>query len=441
MVVGGNATKAEINLRLPMTIGRNKDAGLTIGHTMVSRIHCQLYELDNALVIRDNNSSNGTVLNGEKVREAVVKPGDKLIIGPLTFVAIYQHTGNFPSLTEEALKERSLKTEADETETSAIDDDTPSAIEERAASDLFSAAKTMKELPSDPEDMTINLDSPFADFEKDDADFLLPLDSEPDLDSLEITEEPSAEGSSDQLGDEKQFRFFIQIDHVGDLKSGSTIRAAGKPAGTVTDIKKIDINGITLFQVELCVPESLGELLYDDMHVSVLFDSNADAVLEIHSPGETGKPLTADCIVEINPEEDDSVLDEEALLGTDSVLGGGSDSLVDELLDEIPDAEDIGPIESVDTKAHEINQDIDAHDLDIFNDDSSISEGNVLESASEGGEHKSDLSGFDEDGESGVDPDSDPASDVNAFFAAFTDDDEEEAGSSNANAFNPETDL
>jgi predicted component of type VI protein secretion system len=98
VVVGGNATKGEIRLRLPMTIGRTKEAGLCIAHPMVSRLHCTLYELDGAIVIRDNNSSNGTLVNGERISESVLRPGDKLAVGPLTFVAIYRHAGAFPSV-------------------------------------------------------------------------------------------------------------------------------------------------------------------------------------------------------------------------------------------------------------------------------------------------------------------------------------------------------
>ncbi len=98
VVVGGNATKGEVNLKLPMTIGRTKDAGLSIAHPMVSRLHCTLYEMEGAVVIRDNNSSNGTFVNDQRISESVLRPGDKLTVGPLTFVAIYKHPGRFPQI-------------------------------------------------------------------------------------------------------------------------------------------------------------------------------------------------------------------------------------------------------------------------------------------------------------------------------------------------------
>lgn len=98
VVVSGNATKGEVKLKLPMTIGRAKEAGLSIAHPMVSRLHCTLFEMTGAVVIRDNNSANGTYINDQRISEAVLKPGDKLTVGPLTFVAIYKHSGKFPTL-------------------------------------------------------------------------------------------------------------------------------------------------------------------------------------------------------------------------------------------------------------------------------------------------------------------------------------------------------
>jgi pSer/pThr/pTyr-binding forkhead associated (FHA) protein len=38
------------------------------------------------LKIRDLGSRNGTYLNGQRVQEAVAKPGDHMKVGPLTFV-------------------------------------------------------------------------------------------------------------------------------------------------------------------------------------------------------------------------------------------------------------------------------------------------------------------------------------------------------------------
>lgn len=100
IVVGGKANRAEVKLTLPAVIGRGRDANLTVAHSTVSRRHCLLYEKEGALIVRDNGSLNGTVIEGERITEAVLRPGDTLTVGPLTFRAEYEHFGVFPDLSE-----------------------------------------------------------------------------------------------------------------------------------------------------------------------------------------------------------------------------------------------------------------------------------------------------------------------------------------------------
>jgi len=52
----------------------------------VSRRHCQLSQNDEALNIRDLDSKAGTILNGKRISEATIRPGDYITIGPLTFL-------------------------------------------------------------------------------------------------------------------------------------------------------------------------------------------------------------------------------------------------------------------------------------------------------------------------------------------------------------------
>src|SRR5689334_5822909 len=96
IVIGGKANKSEIKLKLPTTIGRSRKADLTIAHPKVSRQHCQIFERDGVLVVRDNGSLNGTLIDNDRITEAILKPGDKLTVGPLTFVAVYEHSGPLP---------------------------------------------------------------------------------------------------------------------------------------------------------------------------------------------------------------------------------------------------------------------------------------------------------------------------------------------------------
>lgn len=91
IVVGGRADKAEVPLKLPALIGRGRDAQLTIAHTTVSRRHCLVYELDGVLMVQDKGSLNGTFIDGERVdADRILRPGQTLTVGPLTFRAEYE---------------------------------------------------------------------------------------------------------------------------------------------------------------------------------------------------------------------------------------------------------------------------------------------------------------------------------------------------------------
>lgn len=90
IVVGGEAKTTEVRLKLPTVIGRGREASLMVPHPLVSRRHCELYEQDGRLVVRDLGSLNGTYINNQKVvGEAVLPSGQLLTIGAVTFRAVY----------------------------------------------------------------------------------------------------------------------------------------------------------------------------------------------------------------------------------------------------------------------------------------------------------------------------------------------------------------
>ena len=67
------------------TIGRRRDCDLCIPLMSISRKHCELNMDQDRLTIRDLGSKNGTLINGSKISEATINPGDKLQIGTLYF--------------------------------------------------------------------------------------------------------------------------------------------------------------------------------------------------------------------------------------------------------------------------------------------------------------------------------------------------------------------
>jgi pSer/pThr/pTyr-binding forkhead associated (FHA) protein len=81
-----NGSRKDFRLPSNVTvIGRRQDCDLCIPLMVVSRKHCEINKTREALIIRDLGSSNGTYLNGKRITEAEVKPGDYLQIGPLAF--------------------------------------------------------------------------------------------------------------------------------------------------------------------------------------------------------------------------------------------------------------------------------------------------------------------------------------------------------------------
>jgi predicted component of type VI protein secretion system len=90
VVVGGDVKTAEIKLRLPSTIGRGRGATILLPHPLVSRQHCELFEAQGRLMVRDLGSLNGTFINNERINEAPLPTGDLLTVGAVTFRAIYE---------------------------------------------------------------------------------------------------------------------------------------------------------------------------------------------------------------------------------------------------------------------------------------------------------------------------------------------------------------
>ena len=67
-------------------VGRRPDCDLRIPARDVSRRHCELAVGENELRVKDLGSSNGTFVNGQRVAEKVLAPGDRLRVGPVVFV-------------------------------------------------------------------------------------------------------------------------------------------------------------------------------------------------------------------------------------------------------------------------------------------------------------------------------------------------------------------
>jgi pSer/pThr/pTyr-binding forkhead associated (FHA) protein len=68
------------------TVGRTARADFVLKAALVSRLHCRLTaDASDQLVVEDLDSTNGTLVNGQKVRRAVLREGDTLTVGRVEF--------------------------------------------------------------------------------------------------------------------------------------------------------------------------------------------------------------------------------------------------------------------------------------------------------------------------------------------------------------------
>ena len=65
------------------TIGRVEDNSFQIAEPSVSSQHCEILVEGDNVVVKDLNSTNGTFINGEKISEGVLKPGQVLRLGQI----------------------------------------------------------------------------------------------------------------------------------------------------------------------------------------------------------------------------------------------------------------------------------------------------------------------------------------------------------------------
>jgi pSer/pThr/pTyr-binding forkhead associated (FHA) protein len=66
-------------------VGRKEDCDLRLEHKSVSKMHCVIVKTDGLLLLRDLGSTNGTRVNGQRVRRAALLPNDQLSIANYKF--------------------------------------------------------------------------------------------------------------------------------------------------------------------------------------------------------------------------------------------------------------------------------------------------------------------------------------------------------------------
>src|SRR5437868_5054830 len=66
-------------------VGRDEDCDVRLEHKSVSKLHCVIVKTDGLLLLRDLGSTNGTRVNGQRIRRAALLPNDQVMIASFKF--------------------------------------------------------------------------------------------------------------------------------------------------------------------------------------------------------------------------------------------------------------------------------------------------------------------------------------------------------------------
>jgi pSer/pThr/pTyr-binding forkhead associated (FHA) protein len=66
-------------------VGRKDECDIRLDHKSVSKMHCVIVKTDGLLLLRDLGSTNGTRVNGQRIRRAALLPNDQVTIASFKF--------------------------------------------------------------------------------------------------------------------------------------------------------------------------------------------------------------------------------------------------------------------------------------------------------------------------------------------------------------------
>jgi len=126
-----------------IVIGRSSELDMVLVEDMVSRKHAKIMISNGNITIEDLGSTNGTFVNGEKVKQARLKEGDRILIGTSILKLIQQGADSAPvddRVVKQKLEEAAAAQAARSTKTSSM----TGKIEEIPLPDLLQLFHTSK---------------------------------------------------------------------------------------------------------------------------------------------------------------------------------------------------------------------------------------------------------------------------------------------------------
>ncbi len=157
VVVGGDTKTKEVDLHLPTVIGRGREVNLTLPHALVSRRHCEIYEKEGRLVVKDLGSLNGTFIDNTRIEgEQILGPSQLLTLGTVTFRAVYEIGSSLERCEESTggITEKLMETVGNPSLTNSVTSDLEPVFVETALEEPNSSvagANPVEKSPADKE--------------------------------------------------------------------------------------------------------------------------------------------------------------------------------------------------------------------------------------------------------------------------------------------------
>ena len=106
--------------REEIVLGRASDLEVVLAEDMVSRRHARILCRDAHITIEDLGSTNGTFVNGEKIKSAALKVGDRILIGT-SILKVFSLDGSAP-MPPPRRSDSASRSQAPKTMSGAIDE-------------------------------------------------------------------------------------------------------------------------------------------------------------------------------------------------------------------------------------------------------------------------------------------------------------------------------
>jgi len=228
VVAKGKTAVREIPLAgISTIIGRRNDCSLRIPSPLVSRQHCELTQAGTRLMVKDLGSSNGTFVNGAKIKQKELKSGDTLGVGPITFIVQLGGASVSPADTARPHAGTAIVDAADDVADFVVAEDV--AIDD--AADFVAAEEVPAEEVVDAADFVVGEEVP-SEAAEEVADFVVADAAIPETDGTEVADFVASEETTDTNDAD-----FVVSEDAGADDAEFVVAEAAIPEGeTVHDV-------------------------------------------------------------------------------------------------------------------------------------------------------------------------------------------------------------